>query len=272
MGIFLGFRKPKRPILGMELAGEIEAVGSTVKRFKQGDQVFAPVGLVGFGSYAEYKCIAEDATLAVKPANLSFAEAAAVPIGAITALHFLRKANILHGKRVLVYGASGSVGSYAVQLARYYGAEVTGVCSTANLELVKSLGANTVVDYTKEDFTKNGKTYDVIFDTVGKSSFSACVRSLNKNGRYLLSDAVSLSTLVRSAVLSMTGSKKVITGMANESSEDLHFIGELIEAGEIKPVIDRCYPLDQMVEAHRYVDKGHKKGNVVITVNHKTKI
>ncbi len=272
----LGFNsilKPRHLILGQELAGEVEATGRDVTRFSTGDQVF---GMDSFGAYAEYKCMPENGVLAIKPANMSYEEAASVPNGALTALPFLRdKGNIRSGQTVLIYGASGSVGAAAVQLAKYYGAEVTGVCSTANLEWVKSLGADQVIDYSKEDFTENGKTYDIIFDTVGKCSFSACKGSLTDEGLYLTT--VPTPVIMLQAFSSEKSGKKVkflAAGLrpAREKVKDLIFLTELIEAGKMKAVIDRCYPLEHIAEAHRYVENGHKKGNVVITVNHNTKI
>lgn len=271
--ITLGIRKPKQAVLGMEIAGEVESLGKDVKRFKKGDQVFASTFEHGFGGYTEYRCLPEDGLLAMRSANLSCEEAATLPIGGRTALHFLREASLQPGQNVLIYGASGSVGTFAVQLAKYFGAEVTGVCSTANLALVKSLGADQVIDYTKEDFTRNGVSYDVIFDTVGKASYSGCMRCLKENGTYL--QAVSSpGILLRMQWTALTSRKKLVGGGPGPKPEDLVFLKELVEAGQLKPVIDQVYPLEQIVEAHRYVDKGHKKGNVVIIVArpHKPKV
>lgn len=241
--LYLGIRKPKRPILGMEIAGEIEAVGKDVSRYKTGDQVFASTFQVGFGGYAEYLCLPEDGELAIKPENMAFYEAATLPVGAATALLFLRKANVQNGQKVLIYGASGGVGSFAVQLAKYFGAEVTGVCSTSNLEWVKDLGADNVIDYTQDDFTENGETYDVIFDAVGKLK-SSYKSFLTQKGVFI-------------TVHSSPGKRDV---------ENLIFLKGLVEEGKLKSAIDICYNLEQMVEAHWYVEKGHKKGNVPIIV------
>jgi NADPH:quinone reductase-like Zn-dependent oxidoreductase len=263
---FNGFTKPKKVIiLGNELAGEIEAVGKDVKRFRTGDQVFGQAGM-GLGTNAEYICLPEDGALAIKPSNLTYTEAAAIPFGGNTSLEFLKKGNIQNGQRVLIYGASGSLGTAAVQLAKYFGAEVTGVCSSTNVELVKTLGADRVVDYTKEDFTKSGLNYDIIFDTVGKSPFSGCVNSLNHKGTYLRAVHMELSPILHGIWTSLTSSKKIIGGVVAERKENLIFIKELIEKGKLKPVIDRCYSFEQITEAHRYVEKGHKRGNVVITL------
>jgi NADPH:quinone reductase-like Zn-dependent oxidoreductase len=264
--IKLGLTGPKNPILGFELAGEVETVGKDVTLFKEGDQVLGSTFSLGFGgAYAEYKCLPEDGMVAQKPANMTFEEAAAGPTAALAALVFLRKANIQTGHKILINGASGALGTYAVQFAKYFGAEATGVCSTTNIELVKSLGANEVVDYTKEDFTKNGKTYDIIFDAVGKSSFSRCKGSLTQKGVYL-SGNPTLTHVLQSLRTSIIGGKKALMVNDSEKPEDLVFLKELIEAEKIKPVIDRRYPLEQIIEAHRYVEEGHKKGNVVITL------
>jgi NADPH:quinone reductase-like Zn-dependent oxidoreductase len=265
-----GFRKPKITILGFELAGEIETAGKVVKLFKEGDQVFGATS-TSLGAHAEYICLPEDGALAPKPANMTYEEAAAVVEGALTALPFLRdKGKIQSGQRVLINGASGSIGTAAVQLAKYFEAEVTGVCSTTNLEMVKSLGADKVIDYTKEDFTKNGQTYDIIYETVGKSSFSHNISSLKKEGIYI-SGNPGMSSLVQLQWTSMRSSKKIIFGPAPGDKEGLIFLKEHLEARKLKPVIDRTYPLEQTAEAHRYADKGHKKGNVVITVAHNDK-
>ncbi len=266
--LMMGPRKPKNPIIGSVLAGEIEAAGKDVDIFGKGDQVFGVDGNA-MGAYAEYVCLPQEGVLVEKPANMTYEEAATIPFGALTAYYFLRdKGNIESGQTVLINGASGSVGTAAVQLAKSFGAEVTGVCSTRNLEMVKALGADKVIDYTKEDFTQSGETYDIIFDVVvGKTSFSDCRNSLNENGLYL-AVAGGLKEAIQMLWTSVIGSKKVIFGggIAAERKENLLIIKELIEAGKLKAVIDRSYPLEQIAEAHRYVETGHQKGNVVITV------
>jgi NADPH:quinone reductase-like Zn-dependent oxidoreductase len=242
--ITLGFTKPKHPIYGMELAGEVEAVGKAVTRFKVGDAVFASTLAEDFGAHAEYKCLPEGGVVLTKPLNMTFEEAAVVPIGGPTALRLLRKGKVQRGQKVLIYGASGSVGTYTVQIAKAFGAMVTAVCSSANLEMVKSLGADQVIDYTKEDFSASGALYDAIFDTVGKCPKTQAAKALKPNGTFV--SITKLST--------------------KQSLEELTYIKELIETGKLKAVIDRCYPLSQIVEAHRYVDAGHKMGNVVVEV------
>ncbi|WP_135549535.1 NAD(P)-dependent alcohol dehydrogenase [Paenibacillus cymbidii] len=264
--LFNGLWKPKRiQILGFELAGVVESTGRSVTRFRPGDAVYAACG-AGFGAYAEYKCMQEKGSVALMPANMTFEEAAAVPVGACTALQFLRQGNIRRGSRVLVYGASGSVGTYAVQLAKHFGAEVTGVCSTSNVELVRMLGAERVIDYTKEQIVSDSPAYDIIFDTVGKSPFKVCVELLKPKGFYLRAVHVSLLPIMRGLWINWTSGKKVIGPTVKDSAEDLVFLRNLIETGALRSVIDRRYPLEQAAEAHRYVEQGHKKGNVVLRV------
>jgi len=259
--IMYGLTKPRKKIPGNELSGEIEAVGKDIRHFKKGDQIFGITWTTSFGgANAEYICLPEN-ELAIKPANMTFEQAAAVPIGCLTALVLLRKGKIQSGQRILIYGSSGSVGTFAVQLAKYLGAEVYGVCSTTNIEMVKSLGADMVVDYTREDFTKSGQSYDVIFDTVIKTSFSKCKNSLSPGGVFVTVDFPFFTAFWTS----IASRRRVLFGMATKI-EDLVFLRELIEAGKIKSIIDRSFPLDQTAEAHRYVEKGHKKGNVVISM------
>ena len=267
--IMFGLRRPRAKILGQELAGEIEAVGNEVTQFRKGDEVFAPTDRK-FGAYAEYKCLRGTHPMAIKPANMSCEEAATVPTGGLNALHFLRKGNIQSGQKVLINGAAGSIGTYAVQIAKVLGAEVTAVDSARKLDMLRSIGADHVIDYTQEDFTQNGKTYDVIVDVVGKSSFSRSVRSLKQNGRYVLGNP-RFSGMIKGLWTSMTSSKKVIIALAPYRTEDLIFLKELIEAGKIKSVIDRRYPLEQVADAHRYVETGQKAGHVVISLEHDNK-
>ncbi|HDR7454504.1 NAD(P)-dependent alcohol dehydrogenase [Bacillus cereus] len=243
MRIILGFRKPRKPILGVELSGEIEDIGTDVTQFKKGDQVFALTEL-NLGGYAEYTCVHESGLIALKPTNVTYEEAAVIPFGGTSALHFLRKGQIKKGQRVLIYGASGSVGTAAVQLAKYFGATVTAICSSSNFDLVTALGADNVIDYIKEDFTKRGEHYDIIFDAVGKYNKSLCTDALMPNGKYV----------------SVNGM------MAKVSKEDMNLLKQLAETEKLKPVIDRTYRLEEIAEAHIYVEKGHKKGNVSITL------
>jgi 2-desacetyl-2-hydroxyethyl bacteriochlorophyllide A dehydrogenase len=273
--LYAGFLRPKRiPILGQELAGEIEEVGKDVKLFKKGDQVFGTTGF-GFGAYAEYICLHGDpkemqGALAIKPVNMSYEEAAAVPTAGFEALHYLRRADIQRGQKVLIIGAGGSIGTFSVQLAKHFGAEVTGVDSTEKLDMLRSIGVNHVIDYTKEDYTNNGESYDLIIDVVGKSSVARRLKLLKQDGYYFLAYA-GLSQIILGMWTSITSSKKVKIESASQKQEDLIFIKELIEAGKLKSIIDRRYPLEQTAEAHRYVETGQKKGNVIITVEHNNK-
>lgn len=264
--LFFGLMKPKRNILGAVFSGEIVSVGKDVRLFHAGDEVFGHTDM-RFGAYAEYMSLSESSTVALKPDSLKHTEAAVIPFGGTTALHFIKKAKIKPGQKVLINGASGAVGSAAIQLAKYFGARVTGICSTANIDLVKSLGADEVIDYTKSDFTKNGETYDIIFDTVNKIPFSNGIKSLNKNGILILSSA-GMSEMLQGFWTSMTNSKKVLTGVISHNADDINFLKNLIESNKLKPVIDKTYPLEQIVEAHAYVEQGHKKGNVAIVINH----
>lgn len=260
-----GLNAPKKNILGSEFAGEIAAVGSAVTRFKTGDQVFGYRGQ-NMGAYAEYLCMSENGLLTHKPSNMTYAEAATVPYGAIMALNLLRTVNLQRGQKILINGASGSIGSFAVQLAKaHFGATVTGVCSTPRLAWVKALGADQVIDYTREDFTQNGETYDLIFDVLGRGSFARYQNSLTPNGRYLLA-SFKLRHLLEMLWTSLAGQRKVICAISSEKVADLVFIKELIEAGQIKTVIDKHYALEHAAAAHRYVEQGHKKGNIVLTL------
>jgi len=274
MRAYIGIKRPERiTILGMDLAGEIESVGKDVKQFRKGDQVFGSTGFVGMGACAEYICLPEEpegGSLAIKPANMIYEEAAAVPNGGLEALCFLRQGNVQSGQKVLINGAGGTIGPFAVQLAKYFGAEVTAVDSTGKLDMLLSVGADHVIDYTKEEFTKSGKAYDFILDVVGRSSFSGSIRSLKKNGFYLIANP-GLSQMIRGRWISKRSSKKVIFGAAKQKTEDLVFLREIIEEGKLKAVIDRSYLLEQTSEAHSYVEKGHKKGQVVIVVRHNNK-
>lgn len=264
--LVFGVTRPRQPILGSELACEIESVGKDVTKFKVGDQVIAFSGAT-MGCHAEYKCMSESGAVALKPPKLTYDEAAALPFGGTTAVDFIRRSKLQSGETVLVNGASGSVGTASVQLARYFGATVTGVCSSANVELVKSLGATHVIDYTEEDFAQSRETYDVIIDTVGTAPYSRSKDSLNKGGRLLLVLA-GVPDMLPIPWVSLTSSKRIIAGPAAERAEDLRFLAQLTDIGAFKPVIDRRYPFEQIAEAHRYVDTGRKKGNVVVTLKH----
>lgn len=257
-----GYSKPKRQVLGSDFAGIVEAVGAEVTRFSVGDAVFGSRG-AQFGANAEYLCMPEDGLVALKPENMTFEEAATMPYGALTALNLLRKVDIQPGQKVLINGASGGIGSAAVQLVKHYGAEVTGVCGTLRMDAVKALGADVVIDYMREDFTRNGETYDVIFDILGRRSFADCKHSLTPNGRYLLASFKGRQ-VIRMLWTSVTGGRKVICALASYKIADLVLIKELIEAGVLKAVVDRCYPLAGAAEAHHYVETGQRRGNVVI--------
>lgn len=264
--LYLGIRRPRIRIPGQELAGEIEAVGNGVTRFAKGDPVFAWTGF-RLGAYAEYTCLPETAALSIKPTNMTFEQAAPLAVGGLEATHFMRKAGIRNGQKVLVNGAGGSIGSFAIQLAKHFGADVTGVDSTEKLDMLRSIGADKVIDYTKQDFTESGERYEVIFDVVGTNSFSQYVKSLNPDGRLLLGNP-GLSQQI-GARRTLPEGKQVIswgTRAAHEITDDLAFLKELVEAGKIKSVIDRRYPLEQTADAHRYVETGRKKGNVVINL------
>ena len=262
--LFFGLMRPNRNILGGVFSGEVESVGKDVTLYKVGDEVFGATGM-SFGAYGEYKCLPESGIFSVKPGGLSHMEAAAIPFGGTTALHFLRKANIQKGQKVLIIGASGSVGTSAVQLAAYFGAEVTAVCGPSGVDLVKSIGAKKVIDYTREDFTKSTETYDVIYDTVGKDSYVKCMSSLSNTGTLILG-ASGMAGMMKGLWTTMTSKRKVITGVISQKAADVSFLKALIEGGKLKPVIDRIYKLSQMVAAHTYVDGGHKKGNVAIAM------
>ena len=278
MRAVVGFKKPARiTILGMELAGEIKAVGNDVKRFEEGDQVFAATSFMGMGGYAEYICVPEEpeeGSLAIKPANMTYEEAAAVPIGGHEALCFLRQGYVQSGQKILINGAGGTIGPFAVQIAKHFGADVTAVDSTEKLDMLRSIGADQVIDFTQEDFTKSGETYDLILDVIGKSSFSRSIGSLGENGCYLIADPGPYQmvrgrwTSIISSLPGRQAGKKMIFGAAHPNSEDLVFLKELIEAGKIRSVIDRHFPLEKTVEAHRYIETGRKIGNVIITLEH----
>lgn len=264
--LLFGWKNPRQSVLGVVVSGEVEAIGKGVTKFKIGDQVFGSAGM-NFGAHAEYVSVSENATIALKPESMSYEEAAAIPFGATAALYFLNAAKIRPNQKVLIYGASSAIGTLAIQMAKNKGAKVTAVCSTSNLEMVKALGADNTIDYTKEDFTKMGESYDVIFDVVGKSSFWGSLKSLNKNGHLLMASA-GMGLLMVSDIVSLFMSKKILSGMIKTTAEDMNSIKQLIEGGKLKAVIDKIYPLEQTALAHAHVDTGHKKGNVIIRINH----
>lgn len=264
--LIFGCKRPRKSVLGVVLAGKVESVGSKVSKFKVGDRVFGTSGM-SWGAHAEYQCVDENGTLSLMPENTSYNEAAAIPFGGTAAQHFLNKGNVETGQKVLIYGASGAIGTMAIQLAKERGAEVTAVCSTKNFQMVQALGADHVIDYTKEEFTKNGIKYDVIFDTVGKSSFTSGLKSLTKNGKMLLASA-GIGLMLRGAITSMLGSKKVFSGVIKETADDMQFFKKLMEEKKLKAVVDEVYSLSDIREAHEHVDGGHKRGNVIVSMNH----
>lgn len=264
--LIFGFKRPRKSVLGVVVAGEVEAVGKQVTKFKVGDKVFGTTGM-SFGAHAQYQCISEEGTLALLPAQMSYEAAAAIPFGGTAAIHFLRKADLQKGQKILIYGASGAIGTMAIQLAKARGAEVTAVCSGRNAEMVKSLGADKVIDYTQEDFSAQGIQYDVIFETVGKSAFTKLKKACKKRGVILMASA-GMGMMLRGALASLFSSKKVISGVIKETAEDMNYFRKLIEAGKLKAVVDKVYPLDEIALAHAYVDKGRKRGNVIIRMHH----
>jgi len=265
--LMMGFKGPRKKVLGVELAGVIETVGKNVTQFQVGDEIFASTG-AAFGAYAEYICLPENAVMATKPQNMSFEEAAAVPHCALAALHFLNKGKVGQGQRVMIYGASGGIGTFAVQIAKAFGAEVTAVCSTSNLALVRSIGADNVIDYAKNCISAESESYDVIFDTTGKAPITECVNLLEDRGMFLAAVHLELSRILEGIKVSSRSSKKVIGGSAPYTKENLEFLKNLVEDGKLKSVIDKIFILDEIREAHAYVDTGHKKGHVVININH----
>lgn len=261
-----GFRTPKKPILGGDFAGEVEAVGDQVTKWKPGDKVFGFTGMC-FGAYAQYLCVSADGAIAPMPENQSYQEMAAIPFGVLTGMHFLKAGKIAAGENVMIYGASGAVGVAAIQLAKHFGATVTGVCSTKHVQLVRALGADHVIDYTQQDYLQSQTKYDMVFDTVGKTTFSKCKRILNPNGRYLQT-VFAIRHLLLMLCVNLTSSRKIICSISPDNADDLLYVKKLVEDGQYNPVIDRTYPLEQTAQAHRYVDEGHKTGSVVLTVDH----